>query len=83
MGLANKISEECFETIFCSFEVRKWLAKFRESKTGFRAEFVPHGLTEQRRTELQNLIAKMRDRFPVIVISIIWRQKSKMVHVEF
>eukprot|EP00795_Rhopilema_esculentum_P014283 gene14283-5316_t len=46
-------------------QVRKWLAKCRAKKGAFHTELFPHGLTDERRALLQNLIAKMREKYEV------------------
>jgi len=45
-------------------QVRKWLARCRARKAFSRAELTPSGLTSERRAELQDVIAKMREQFP-------------------
>jgi len=44
--------------------VRKWLLVQRRKKSEFLLDMMPDGLTDQRRVQLQEVIARIRERFP-------------------
>eukprot|EP00794_Sanderia_malayensis_P003416 gene3416-3907_t len=45
-------------------QMRKWLARCRAKKKALNIELIPRGLSDERRVQLQNLTANMRERFP-------------------
>lgn len=50
------------------FKVRKWLGYRRKQKDAL-VDLIPSGLTDERKVQLQSVIANIRERFPVCLYS--------------